>query len=113
VPNKFDHNYLLEAIIEPSKHISDQYGSSIVILADGRVVTGLVIENGDSIEIYPNEAEPDAPPIKVTADDIDEMTPSPTSQMPVGLLDKCSIEEIRDLIAYIMAGGNPEDKRFR
>ena len=29
------------------------------------------------------------------------------------LLDNCSIEEIRDLIAYIMSGGNPEDKRFK
>lgn len=113
VPNKFDQNYLLEAIIEPSKHISDQYGSSVVVLFDGRVITGLVIENGDSVEIYPNEAEPDAPPIKVAADDIDQMTPSPTSQMPVGLLDKCSIEEIRDLVAYIMAGGNPDDKRYK
>ena len=47
------------------------------------------------------------------SDDIDEITPSPISQMPAELLDKCSIEEIRDLIAYIMSGGNPEDKRFK
>ena len=113
VPHKFDQTYLLRAIIEPSKHISDQYGSSIVVLADGRAVTGLVIENGDSIEIYPNDAKPDTPPIKVTADDIEEMTPSPISQMPTGLFDKCSPEEIRDLTAYIMSGGNPEDKRFK
>ena len=76
-------------------------------------MTGLVIENGDSIEIYPNDAKPDTPPIKVTADDIEEMTPSPISQMPTGLFDKCSPEEIRDLTAYIMSGGNPEDKRFK
>ena len=112
VPNKFDASYLLQAIIEPSKNISDQYGSSIVLLADGRVITGLVIENGDSVEIYPNEAKPDAPPIKVTADDIDQMKPSPVSQMPKELLDKCSVDEIRDLVAYIMSGGNPEDKRY-
>ena len=113
VPHKFDQSYLLQAIIEPSKHISDQYGSSVVLLVDGRIVTGLVIENGDSIEIYPNGAKPDAPPIKVTADDIEEMTPSPISQMPAELLDKCSIDEVRDLIAYIMSGGNPEDERFK
>ena len=45
VPNKFDTRYLLEAILEPSKNISDQYQSSTVTLRNGKSLTGLVVEH--------------------------------------------------------------------
>jgi len=111
IPHKFDQRYVVEAIVDPSKNISDQYGSSIVLLASGRVVTGLLVENGDEVTIYPNE--PDAEPVKVARDEIEDVQPSPVSQMPKDLLNPLSPEEVRDLVHYLMASGNPNDKRYR
>lgn len=111
VRNKFDDRYLAEAIVEPSKNISDQYGSSRVLTADGDVLTGLVVEqdNGDLL-VYP--VDENAKSIRVAADDIEQIDASKLSQMPAGLLDRLNAEEVRDLMAYIMSGGDPNDKVY-
>ena len=33
--------------------------------------------------------------------------------MPKGLLDKLTREEVLDLLAYVIAGGNPKHKSFQ
>ncbi|MBA2113651.1 family 16 glycoside hydrolase [Bremerella alba] len=111
IPHKFDQRYLVEAIVDPSKNISDQYGSSIVLLDSGRVITGLLVENDEEVTIYPNE--PNADPVKVSRDEIEDVQSSPVSQMPKDLLNPLNPEEVRDLINYLMASGNPNDKRYR
>lgn len=117
VRNKFDDRYVLEAIVHPSKVISDQYGSSTVLLADGTILTGLVIEqaNGDML-VYPNQSLGSSDPIKpvvVEADDVEDITESKVSQMPQGLLNNLNASEIRDLMGYLMSGGDPKDKQYR
>ena len=112
VPNKFDSRYLLEAIINPSKNISDQYQSSVVLLTSGKVLNGLVVEQGDdTLLVY--STDPKAAPARVKRSDIEELRPSPTSQMPTALLNRMSASELRNLVAYIMSGGNPDHKIFR
>ncbi len=109
VRNKFDVGYVVEHILEPSKIISDQYQSSVVLTDDGRAYTGLVSEADGQVVIYPADAK--AEPIKLSADSIEEISPSPTSQMPTGLIDGLNKDEVRDLLAYLMSGGNPQDRR--
>ncbi len=111
IPHKFDQRYLVEAIVDPSKNISDQYGSSVVLLDSGRVVTGLLVENDDEVTIYPNETN--AEPVKVAKEEIEDVQPSPVSQMPKDLLNPLSPSEVRDLVNYLMASGNPNDKRYK
>lgn len=112
IPSKFDQNYVVEAIIDPTKVISDQYGSSVVLLADGSLLTGLVIQRGNGdLTVYPTQ--PDAKPIEVEADDVEEITASPISQMPLELLNDLNADEVRDLIGYLMSGGNADDKRYQ
>ena len=111
VPNKFDTAYLVEAIIDPSKHISDQYQSSMVLLDSGRAITGLVVEqDSKTILVYPSD--PAAKPEVVRRDEIETLRPSSLSQMPTGLLNNLNPAEVRDMIAYIMSGGNPEHKTY-
>ena len=106
VPNKFDTRYLLESIIEPSKVISDQYGSSVVTLNDGRALSGLVVEQGENaIRIYPADIKAQGELIQHT--EVKTIAQSPVSQMPPGLIHSLSERELRDLVAYIMSGGNP------
>lgn len=117
IPNKFDTRYVIEAIVDPSKDISDQYGSSVVLLDSGQIVTGLVVTNQDAPEgagqlvVYPSD--PDAKPITVDAETVEEINPSPISQMPKELLDSLSPAEVNDLLQYLMSAGNPEDKRYQ
>ncbi len=111
IPHKFDERYLVEAIVDPSKNISDQYGSSVVALKSGSTQTGLVIEDGDKIKLYPPDAK--AEPTIIARKDIKSIAQSPVSQMPPGLLNVLNQEEVRDLVAYLMSGGNPKDRRYR
>jgi len=104
VPLKFDTRYLIEAIINPSKDISDQYRGSTVVLDDGRVLSGLVVaEDEETLRVYP--PDPKSTGVLVKKVDIEAISPSDVSQMPAGLIDGLNPKELRDLIAYIMSGG--------
>ena len=112
VPNKFATEYLVKAIIDPSKDISDQYQSSVVSVIDGRILTGLVVEeDAKTILIYSSDAK--AKPERVAREDVDSITPSKVSQMPAGLFDTLNPSELQDLVAYIMSGGDPNSKVYR
>ncbi len=108
---KFSLPDMMDAIIEPSKAISDQYGSQQVLTSDGTVLIGRVVEIASQTFVY--TADPDAKPIVLEKDDIDKIQPSPVSQMPAGLIDTLSAEELRDLTAYIMSAGDPRARVFR
>ena len=111
VRNKFSTRDLLEAIIEPSKVISDQYGSSTVTLNDGKTHAGLVITEGDIVTVHTSDLK--AEPVVINHSDVKSIVISPVSQMPVGLINSLSTDELRDLIAYLMSRGNPEDPMFK
>jgi putative heme-binding domain-containing protein len=112
VPNKFTKEYLVEAIINPSKDISDQYQSSQVLVDDGRVYTGLLVEQ-DANTVLLHLADLAAKPVQLDRDAIEEVRPSSVSQMPAGLLNQMNAEELANLIAYMMSGGNPDHKTYQ
>lgn len=108
---KFSMPDLLDSIIEPSKVISDQYGSHRVLTAEGEVIEGRVVEIGDELHIYTVEAN--APPKVVKKSDVEMMEVSKVSQMPKELIDPLNEEELLDLIAYLKSGGNRRAPEFR
>lgn len=101
---------VLEAIIDPGKDVSDQYSMFEVTLQDGTVTTGLYVENGDRVSIYPPDHT--AAPTEVAKSEVKEVKQLPVSQMPPGLINMINPEELRDLMAYLMAGGDPESKVY-
>ncbi len=116
VRNKFSIHDLLEAIIEPSKVVSDQYASSNVSLKDGRYLSGLVIPTtpGDpnsDVEIY--TSNPDEPPTRTKRSEIEKIEPSKVSQMPEAAVDTLSADELRDMAAYLLSMGNSDDPMFK
>ncbi len=108
---KFPLPDLLDSILEPSKVISDQYASHVVATADGEVLQGRAVEIGDELYIFTSDA--DAPPRIIKKTDVEEIRPSQISQMPVGLVDPLSPEELRDLMAYLISGGDPRSAFFK
>lgn len=108
---KFSLTDLMEAIIEPSKAISDQYGSHQILTADGVTLVGRVVEIGDELHVY--TADVNQPPQVVHRDDVEQMAVSSVSQMPTGTIDTLNAEELKHLIAYILSGGDRRAEYFR
>ncbi len=94
---------MLDAIIEPSKAISDQYGSQQLLTADGKVLIGRAVEIGDEYYVYTVDSE--LKPVVVKKEDVEQIVPSKVSQMPAGLVDSLSPDEVKDLLAYLLAAG--------
>lgn len=108
---KFSVTDMATAIIEPSKIISDQYGSQQVVTGDGKILVGRAVEIGNELYVYTIDAE--AKPIVLSKDDVESVTPSKVSQMPVNLIDTLNAEELKDLFAYLMASGDPKAAVFK
>ena len=110
--NRYSIRDLAENIVEPSKVISDQYPSEQIDLKDGGVVVGRVIvsENG-KLFVMTSALAPDA---LTTADEsqVKARQPHQVSMMPASLLNALNSDELLDLFAYILSGGNPQDSRF-
>ncbi len=108
---KFPLPDLLDNIFTPSKVISDQYGSHTVLTTDGVVLNGRVVEINDELHVYLTDADATVKVLK--KNEIEEMQVSKTSQMPLGLLDTLNEEELKDLMAYLLSGGDPRAKEYR
>ncbi len=110
---RFNIKDLTEAIMAPSKVISDQYKSSSVATVDGRVVTGrIVAENESQISVL-TDPEDSTKVVDIPKDNIDEILPSSASVMPKGLLNKLNQDEVLDLLAYLLSRGIKEDSLFK
>ncbi|MCP5541455.1 MAG: c-type cytochrome [Akkermansiaceae bacterium] len=113
VSGKFSPRDLLEQIVDPNKEISDQYGSMIFTLTDGTEIAGRVMNlNGDSIQVNVNMLDPNDT-VPVDRKRLKEMKPSPYSMMPPGLLNTLKKDDVLDLLAYLLAAGDPENPMFK
>ena len=90
---------LYQSIAAPSAEIAPDYVSYTVAARDGRVLSGVVRAEGPgAIRVTDTNA-------KVTTlsrDEIDQIRPSGTSIMPVGLAGGLGENNLRDLLAYLM-----------
>lgn len=113
VAGRFSTRDLLESIVVPSKVISDQYGAITVATSDGKVVTGRIVNlHGDTMSINTNMLDPTAQ-VNIDRKTIEETKPSPVSMMPEGLLNTLHKDELLDLLAYLLSGGDRTNKMFR
>ncbi len=104
---------VLRHILEPSLKVDEKYRTSAFTLKSGKTVTGMVLEETPArIKVIENPLAKSAPVILDRAE-VEERVASPTSIMPKGLLDKLSLEEILDLIAYVIARGDPASPLFQ
>ncbi len=112
VGNRFTAQYILEAVVVPSKVISDQYQSSLVLTNQGEVFAGRIIgEDDKQITI---RTDPFAKELTIVQKkDIEERQKSATSEMPQGLINTLTKEEILDMVAYMRAAGKADDKAFQ
>jgi putative heme-binding domain-containing protein len=112
VAGKYSPRDLLEHIIEPSKEISDQYGSTVFTKKDGSMVVGRIANMKENIMmVCTNMMDPNNF-TNVDARDVVKTEESKVSMMPPGLLYMLKEDDILDLMAYLLSKGNPDDPMF-
>jgi putative heme-binding domain-containing protein len=93
-----DRAWIYRQITEPSAPIHPDYVPYVVQTKDGRVLAGIVrAEGADAIKVTDTEAKSTA----IKKADVEELKPSATSIMPVGLLGQIGEEGVRDLLAFL------------
>jgi len=110
---RFNIKDLTEAIINPSKVISDQYRASSVLRLDGNTTTGRIVSDTESHISVLADPEDSTTVVDIPKANIDEIVASSTSLMPKGLLNKLNQDEVLDLLAYLLSRGNRNDGMFK
>jgi len=112
VAGRFSHRDLAEAMIEPSKVISDQYRGSIIETADGKIITGRLAGETDATVTVLTDPEDATKVVEIERSNIEAIDPAPLSLMPKDLINVLNEQELLDLLAYLMSRGNPKDPMF-
>ena len=109
---RFSYKDMLEAMIDPNKTISDQYGATVFSLKKGGSVTGRVISQDD--DKYVISQNPFAPQVTrdIKKSEVSGTRVSDVSPMLGGMINSLNPEELKDLLAFLKAGGNPQDTIF-
>lgn len=95
--NRNELGYLLENILDPGAVVSADYRMSLLALADGRVLTGVVGEENDrTLTLRQLTGE-----IVLEKSGIAKREVAPVSMMPEGLILAFEEEQVIDLIAYL------------
>ncbi|MBL9122884.1 MAG: c-type cytochrome [Planctomycetaceae bacterium] len=102
--NRQDRDYLLVSIVDPSAHVRKEFMNYVCHTTDGRVLTGLVVEESPAgVTLLDAKNQRTA----VERDRIAELEPAPQSLMPEGILEKLTPSQLRDLFAFVQAEQAP------
>lgn len=113
VGNRYTMRDLMENIVDPSKVISDQYDSHEITKKDGSILIGrIVVEENGKVFLMTNPFAPNDQ-MAINESDIAKKGTRKISMMPPGLINTLNQDELLDLVAYMVSGGNAKDKVFQ
>jgi putative heme-binding domain-containing protein len=105
ISSRYSIKDLFENIIEPSRIISDQYGSTVVTLKDGSEIIGRLAGETDAyLQMLTNPLLPEET-IRIAMEDVADQRAHDISAMPSGLINALNPEEVVDLVSYLLSGG--------
>jgi putative heme-binding domain-containing protein len=99
---RFTAKDVAEAIIEPSKVISDQYAFDLIEKNDGSFVQGRVLDEKDGKLIVAANPFNLQEQTMIAKTDVKSSKRSPSSPMPGGLINRLNEEEMKDLLAFLL-----------
>lgn len=104
---------LVDQVIDPSKVINEQFVPIEVVTTEGEKFRGVVVNlNGDSISLNTDAADPNQQ-TRIDRKEVVSIEPSKISPMPKGLFDPMTKDEIIDLLAYVISGGDAAHAAFK
>lgn len=97
---RFDRRRLLESILLPSKEIAPMYVPWVVLTVDGQVHTGLKAVSG-GVATETKYIAADGTAFSIPLAEIETQRAADVSIMPAGLQKTMSLDELRDLLAFL------------
>ena len=113
VGSRFSSKDILEHTLEPNKEISDQYAATVFTMKDGSSIVGRLINEEDGKYFVSQNPFTPLSLREVPKADVVSTKLSSVSLMLPGLLGRLNDEEIKDIIAYLVAGGNPDHEVYK
>jgi putative heme-binding domain-containing protein len=98
---RYDAPELLRHLLEPSARIAEEYATEIVVMTDGAVYAGVVVEETAEHLVLRDDPYRVLEPLLLPLDEIAERAPSTVSTMPTGLLSTFERADVVDLVAYL------------
>ncbi len=91
---------LLEDILDPNRNVDEAFRTTVAMLADGRVVSGLRVRDEAADVVFVDATGRE---LRVPQAEIEETTVTPLSPMPANMGDQLGEGALPDLIAYLRA----------
>jgi hypothetical protein len=98
--NTTNRKRLLESILDPSREIGPLYTTWKILTADGQVLTGSKL-NGGGVGTNLKYLAADGTTFELPLKEIQEQQPSPISIMPADAVRNLTMQEVRDLLAFL------------
>ena len=96
-----DTSHLIESVLNPSAKINEGFETVKVLLADGRLVSGILASETDE-RLFLDQIEQPDKPLEILKADADDWSKTKTSTMPVDLVNQLvDRQQFLDLIAYL------------
>jgi putative heme-binding domain-containing protein len=112
ISEKYNGIELLQHILNPSDAVEPEYTSYFVETSDFMSYTGLLAaEDADAIQLRANPLDPEDI-TTIPRGNIDSIDKSTLSAMPTGMLTTLRQDEIYDLIAFLLSGGDEQAPAF-
>ncbi len=92
-------DYLLENIVDPSAVVTKEFRTTIALLDDGRVLSGLLTNRNDKVITLADQDYVQ----RIPTEEITELKQLATSTMPDGLLNQLNEQQIAALFAYLQS----------
>lgn len=109
---RYSPHDLLDNIINPSKVINEQFVPIIVTKNDGTIMSGVVVNlSGDGVTLNTDLTDPNQR-VNVDRKEVKSIELSTVSPMPPMLLAMLKKDEILDLLAYVLSGGDKANAMF-
>ena len=89
--------YILHKVLDPHATVPRDYQTTRIVLASGRIITGLVKQEFDKVLVVQTPTEE----VRVQKSDVEQRDRQKESLMPEGLLAPLRDQEVRDLLAYL------------
>ncbi len=113
VSKRYSIQDILTAICNPSDSISEQYQASQVARKDGGTLFGRIIfQNEQELAVATNPYN-FGQITRIPSEAVKNITPFQISLMPPGTINGMNAEELKDLMAYLISGGNRRHPVFR
>ena len=103
---------LLESIVQPSKVIAHGYATTEIKTKSGELVAGRV-EREDAREVVLRPLSATEEAVTIPKAEIQKRALSKTSNMPTGMLNTLQQDQVLDLLAYLLSGGDANAAPFR